>query len=104
MPAEVQKQMITDLLNEMKDLSADERLKLMEKVLDNPNLDPSVRAKLMEEMLRSTEDLPPEDRQKLIEKMLENSDNLGKDKFRFSFASKIFSRCENKDKINGANA
>jgi len=81
MPAEVQKQMITDLLNEMKDLSADERLKLMEKVLDNPNLDPSVRARLMEEMLQNTEDLSPEDRQKLLGKMLENSDHLGKSEF-----------------------
>lgn len=78
MPADVQKQMIADLLHEMKDLSADERLQLMEKVLDNPNLDPSVRAKLMEEMLRSVDDLPFEDRQKLVEKMLENSDDLGK--------------------------
>jgi hypothetical protein len=78
MPVEVQKQMISDLLNEMKDLSAEERAKLMEKVLDNPNLDPSVRAKLMDEMLRNVDDLPPEDRQKLLEKMLENSDHLGK--------------------------
>lgn len=89
MPAEVQKQMITDLLNEMKDLSADERLKLMEKVLDNPNLDSSVRARLMDKMLQNTEDLSPEDRQKLLEKMLENSDNLGKAKFRF-FLLRIF--------------
>ncbi|CAF1088982.1 unnamed protein product [Rotaria sp. Silwood1] len=76
MPAEVQKQMITDLLNEMKDLSAEERTKLMEKVLDNPNLDPAVRAKLIEEMLKTANDLPPEERQKLLEKMLENSDQL----------------------------
>ncbi|CAF1151697.1 unnamed protein product [Rotaria sordida] len=76
MPAEVQKQMITDLLNEMKDLPAEERIKLMEKVLDNPNLDPTVRAKLMEEMLKNANDLPPEERQKLLEKMLENSDHL----------------------------
>jgi F0F1-type ATP synthase delta subunit len=78
MPAEVQKQMISDLLNEMKDLSAEERTKLMEKVLDNPNLDPTVRAKLMEEMLKNADDLPPEERQKLYEKMLENSEHLGK--------------------------
>jgi hypothetical protein len=90
MPAEVQKQMITDLLNEMKDLSADERLKLMEKVLDNPNLDPSVRARLMEEMLQNTEDLSPEDRQKLLGKMLENSDHLGKSEFYFLRKKKLF--------------
>ena len=77
MPAEVQKQMISDLLNEMKDLSAEERAKLMEKVLDNPNLDPTVRAKLMEEMLKNIDDLPPEEKQKFYEKMLENSDHLG---------------------------
>jgi mRNA-degrading endonuclease RelE of RelBE toxin-antitoxin system len=81
MPVEVQKQMITDLLHEMKDLSAEERSKLMQKVLDNPNLDPSVRAKLMEEMLKTVDDLPPAERQKLLEKMLEDSDNLGIDLF-----------------------
>lgn len=69
--------MISDLLNEMNDLSADERAKFLEKVLDNPNLDPSVRAKLMEEMLRQVDDLPPEERQKILEKMLENTDQLG---------------------------
>ena len=78
MPAEVQKQMITDMLNEMKDLSPEERAKFMEKVLENPNLDPTVRAKLMEEMLKNADDLPPEERQKLFEKILENSDQLGK--------------------------
>lgn len=78
MPADVQKQMIADLLHEMKDLSAEERMKLMDKVLENPNLDPSVRAKLIEEMLRNANDLSAEDQQKLFEKMLENSDDLGR--------------------------
>ncbi len=78
MPVEVQKQMITDLLTEIQELPADERGKLVEKVLDNPNLDPTVRAKLMEEMLKNVDNLPPEERQKLLGKMLENSDHLGK--------------------------
>jgi Mg/Co/Ni transporter MgtE len=76
MPVEVQKQMITDLLNEMKDLPAEERAKLMEKFLDNSNLDPSVRARLMEEILKTVDDLPPEERQKILDKMLENSEDL----------------------------
>jgi DNA-directed RNA polymerase subunit F len=76
MPVEVQKQMIADLLNGMKHLPPEERTKLMEKMLDNPNLDPSVRAKLIEEMLKNVDDLPPEERKKLLEKMLENRDSL----------------------------
>ena len=75
----MQKQMISDLMNEMKDLPADERATLMQKMLDNPDLDPSVRAKLMEEMLKNVDDLSPEERRKLLEKMLENSDQLGND-------------------------
>ena len=78
MPVEVQKQMIADLLHEMKDLSVEERVKLMEKLLDDPGLDPLVRAKLTEEILKNVEDLPPEEKQKLLEKMLQNSDHLGK--------------------------
>ena len=81
--------MISDLLNEMKDLSAEERAKFMEKFLDNPNLDPSVRAKLMEEMLKNVNDLPPEERQKILEKMLENSDQLGKSIFLEFFFVKL---------------
>ena len=65
----------------MKDLSADERAKLMQKVLENQNLDPTVRAKLMEEMLKNVDDLSAEERQKLLEKMLENSDQLGSKRF-----------------------
>ncbi|UJR26661.1 hypothetical protein I4U23_007978 [Adineta vaga] len=76
MPVDVQKQMIADLLKEMKDLPPEERAKLMEKMLSNPNLDPSVRAKLLEEMLKNVDDLPPEERKKLLEKMLENRDSL----------------------------
>ncbi|CAF0766237.1 unnamed protein product [Adineta ricciae] len=76
MPVDVQKQMISDLLREMHNLPPEERAKLMEKMLNNPNLDPSVRAKLLEEMLKNVDDLPLEERKKLIEKMLENRDSL----------------------------
>ncbi|CAF1010666.1 unnamed protein product [Adineta steineri] len=76
MPLEVQKQMIADLIKGLKDLPPEERKKLLEKMLNNPNLDPSVRAKLMEEMLKHMDDLPPEERKKLMEKMLEDRDNL----------------------------
>lgn len=89
MPAEVQQQMISDLLHEMKDLSPEERTKLLGQVLDNPNLDPSVRAKLMEEMLRNVDGLPPEEQQKLLEKMLENSDHLGNSPCRFDLLKSI---------------
>ena len=55
----------------------------MEKVLENPNLDPIVRAKLIEEMLKNVDGLSAEEKQKLFDKMLENSDQLGRMLFLF---------------------